>query len=201
VDLDPYSKPVDALIDLDDRLLAERKYMLFLGRLSHRKGLDILLNAIASLPITGDVELVIAGSGDERSVIQQLIVQLDLQSRVRLVGRVDGSLKAYLLQNAMCVVVPSRGWEAFPLVVLEAYAAGRPVVGSRIAGLEDVIVEGETGLLATAESVPDWAAVLQKVRDDPKWVEQAGGNARKRAADYGWDEIARRHIRLYQSLK
>jgi glycosyltransferase involved in cell wall biosynthesis len=116
-------------------------------------------------------------------------------------GRVERGMKTYLLQNAMCVVVPSRGWEAFPLVVLEAYAAGRPVIGSRIPGLQDVIIPEETGLLFEAESVDDLARVLRRVTDDPQWVDRAGAAAKKRATDYSWDRIARLHIELYQSLR
>jgi glycosyltransferase involved in cell wall biosynthesis len=195
----PFLHHPDALIDMDPAIVPGR-YMLFMGRLSHRKGVDLLLNALGKLPIDGDVELVIAGSGDERAAISKMIVALDLQARVRMVGRVEGAEKIYLLQNAMCVVVPSRGWEAFPLVVLEAYAAGRPVVGSRIAGLEDVIIENKTGLLFEPESETDLAEKLRRVRENPDWTNSAGMAARDRAADYGWDRIAGEHIRLYQSL-
>jgi glycogen(starch) synthase len=199
VDIAPFLHHPDALIDIDPAIVPGR-YMLFMGRLSHRKGVDILLNALATLPIDGDVELVIAGTGDERAVLSKMIVALDLQSRVRMVGRVEGAEKIYLLQNAMCLVVPSRGWEAFPLVVLEAYAAGRPVVGSRIAGLEDVIIDGETGLLFEPESQVDLSKAMQRVRADADWTDKAGEAARQRAADYGWDRIAREHVELYRAV-
>ncbi len=201
VDLEPFRCEV-ARPESMDAAIIPTQYLLFIGRLSHRKGLDVLLNALSQLPAgSGGVELVIAGSGDEQSSIEKSISDLKSGDRVRLVGRVSGEVKTYLLQNAMCVVVPSRGWEAFPLVVLEAYAAGRPVIGSRIAGLEDVVEEGVTGLLATAESVPDWAAVLQRVRNDPQWVATAGAAARHKVASYGWDRIAARHIELYETLR
>ena len=128
VDLLPFARRADRPGDLDSSIIPG-KYLLFMGRLSHRKGVDVLLAALSKIDPTGDVELVIAGSGDERAGIEALIVSLNLQSRLRLVGRVSGDQKIYLLQNALAVVMPSRGWEAFPLVVLEAYAAGRPVVG------------------------------------------------------------------------
>jgi teichuronic acid biosynthesis glycosyltransferase TuaC len=199
VDLAPFLRQADRPAVLDSSIISG-KYLLFMGRLSHRKGVDTLLGALAKLPATGDVELVIAGSGDERSGLQQMIVDLQLESRVRMVGRVEGDQKTYLLQNAMCVVVPSRGWEAFPLVVLEAYAAGRAVVGSRIAGLEDVVIENETGLLAASEAADDWAEALRRARDDQPWLERAGTAAKARAAGYGWERIAGRHVELYQRL-
>jgi glycosyltransferase involved in cell wall biosynthesis len=199
VELSPFQQAADRPVDMDSSIEVGR-YALFLGRLSHRKGLDVLLEAMALLPSTGKVELVIAGSGDERVQIEKQIAEINISPRVRLVGRVSGDTKTWLLQNAMCQVVPSRGWEAFPLVVLEAYAAGRPVIGSRIPGLEDVIIPEKTGLLVEPESHDDLAAALLRLRDDPRWVAQAGENARAMAQDYGWDLIARRHIELYRGL-
>jgi glycosyltransferase involved in cell wall biosynthesis len=199
VDLSPFEVQVARPVELDSSI-EPGEFLLFLGRLSNRKGVDVLLRALALLPASGKVELVIGGSGDDRVVIERLIGELNLTARVRLVGRVTGDAKTWLLQNARCLVAPSRGWEAFPLVVLEAYAAGRAVVGSRIAGLEDVIADGETGLLFESESEKDLSNALRRVREDRDWVETAGARARLRAAEYGWDRIAARHVELYEKL-
>ncbi len=137
---------------------------------------------IVLLPETQRVELVIAGSGDDRAAIEQQVAQLNLGRRVRIVGRVGGATKTWLLQNALCQVVPSRGWEAFPLVVLEAYAAGRPVIGSAIPGLEDVVIDRETGLLFQSESEAGLAAAMKQVRDDFDWTQKAGAAARASGA-------------------
>ena len=188
----------DRPIDLDPAVVPGR-YLLFLGRLAHRKGVDTLLKALSLLPPAGGVELVVAGSGDLRAAIEQDVRERQLGDRVRLVGRVGGADKAYLLQNAMAVVMPSRGWEAFPLVVLEAYAAGRPVVASAVPGLED-LVTSRTGLLVPADSATDWATALDRVRSDDGWQSAAGTAARAAAAGYEWDAIARRHVELYARL-
>ena len=123
-----------------------------------------------------------------------------LQSRVRLVGRVDAEAKTYLLQNAVCTVMPSRGWEAFPLVVLESYAAGRPVIASRIAGLEDLVQHEKTGLLFAEESPADLAAALQRMFCEEDWARSLSDAAQRAVADYGWPIIAQRHVELYQRL-
>jgi glycosyltransferase involved in cell wall biosynthesis len=183
-----------------DSSISAGAYLLFLGRLTRRKGVDVLLDALATLPASGGTELVIAGTGDERANIQHRIASMQLQSRVKMVGRVSGETKIWLLQNARCVVVPSRGWEAFPLVVLEAGAAGRAVIGSRISGLEDVIVQNQTGLLVTPESPADLAIALRKVRDEAQWTDQTGKTARAHAADYSWNRIAAGHVELYCQL-
>ena len=184
--------------DLDAAILPGR-YLLFLGRLAHRKGVDTLLKALSLLPPAGGVELVIAGSGDLGPAIERDVRERQLEGRVSLVGRVAGAEKAYLLRNAMAVVMPSRGWEAFPLVVLEAYAAGRPVVASAVAGLEDLVTP-DTGLLVPPESPTEWAAAMRRVWEDQPWRESAGQAARAAAKGYEWDAIARRHVELYERL-
>jgi len=199
VDLTPFASQADRPVDLD-LLIIPGKYLLFLGRLARRKGLDVLIDALAKMPAVDGVELVIAGTGEEEAGILQQIAMLNLQSRVRLVGRVSGDSKTYLLQNARALVLPSRDWEAFPLVVLESYAAGRPVLGSRIPGLGDVVIPEQTGLLITSESPDDWATALQRVRNDDVWLDRAGQAAQKYAAGFGWDRIASRHIELYSRL-
>ena len=183
-----------------DPAIVPGRYLLFLGRLAHRKGIDTLLKALSLLPPAGGVELVIAGSGDLRAAIEQDVRERQLGERVQLVGRVAGAEKAYLLRNAMAVVMPSRGWEAFPLVVLEAYAAGRPVVASAVAGLEDLVTP-ETGLLVPPDSPTDWAAAMGSVRSEDGWRTGAGTAARAAAAGYEWDAIARRHVELYAGLQ
>ena len=198
VDPAAFSKQVDRPAELHPSV-QPGKYFLAMGRLSRRKGFDVLVRALAAVQPGNSTDLVIAGSGTDGP--EREIASLDLSDRVRMVGRVSGNLKTYLLQNALAVVVPSRGWEAFPLVVLEAYAAGQPVIGSRIPGLEDVVEVEETGLLFDSESEQDLARVLRRVREDSQWVQRAGANARLRAAAFGWDRIAGQHLDLYRQVR
>ena len=201
VDLTPFARATPRPADLDPAVRPDG-YALFLGRLAIRKGLDTLLDAMALLPPTADrLRLVIAGSGDERAEVERRIAALRLGERVRLVGRVGGDAKNYLLQNARCVVMPSRGWEAAPLVVLEGYAAGTPVVGTRIPGLADVIDDGRTGLLVSPESPADLAAALGRMWADPRAAAAMGDAARGTAAGYGWDAIAARHVAVYERVR
>jgi glycosyltransferase involved in cell wall biosynthesis len=199
VDLEPFRQPAARPGELDPAI-TPNAYALFLGRLAIRKGVDTLLHALANVPPAGNVQLVVAGSGDERPAIEQLISKLSLCDRVRLVGRVGGSAKTYLLQNARCVVMPSRSWEAFPLVVLEGFAAGRPVIGSRIPGLEDLIEPDVTGLLVPAESSEELAAALRRAFEQPDWAARAGQAAAQAAEAYDWSRVAERHIALYERL-
>ncbi|MCI0377662.1 MAG: glycosyltransferase family 4 protein [Gemmataceae bacterium] len=201
VDLAPFAEAVPRPHDLDPAIQPGR-YALFLGRLKERKGVDLLLAALAlttSLGKTG-VQLVIAGEGEERPRLEAQCAALGLNERVRFVGKSVGAQKLYLLQNALCGVAPSRTWEAFPLVVLEHYAAGLPVVATRTPGLEDLVRPGVTGELVAAESPRDLANALGNMFANPDRVRRLGEQARQWARSFSWSNIARQHIRLYEEL-
>ena len=141
-------------------------YVLFLGRLKRRKGVDVLLEAVHHLSAQGDVQLVVAGQGEEQLALEAQAERLGLTNRVHFAGRVHGEAKMYLLQNALCMVVPSRLWESFGLVVLESYAAGVPVIATRMPGLEDLVEPGQTGFPVAAESPTELAQALRETLGD-----------------------------------
>lgn len=176
-------------------------YALFLGRLNRRKGVDVLLAAQARLAPSQRLPLVIAGDGEERAALEAAAQSLGIASSTSFVGRVAGDAKTYLLQNARAAVMPSRDWEAFPLVVLEAFAAGAAVVGTRIPGLADLIDHGTTGLVCDAESPESLAAALRHVADRPDHMRACGEAAADRASHYDWRSIAGRHLDLFQRLR
>ena len=200
VDLRPFDNPVARPSGLDPRIQAGQ-YVLFLGRLHPRKGVDILLKAwAASRPKTNsNMMLAIAGDGGERDALSNQARQLGILPNVCFIGRVAGASKIWLLQNARCGCMPSRDWEAFPLVVMEAFAAGKPMIGSRIRGLEDLITHGRTGWLVAPESPAELAAALNEMWVDDRSLLNYSANARRMAQEHGWPSIAARHIALYQT--
>ncbi len=177
------------------------KYLLFLGRLKRHKGVDVLLEALPHVSSQADVQLVVAGQGEEQPVLEVQSLRLGLANRVHFVGQVGGEDKTYLLQNALCTVVPSRLWEAFALVVLESYAAGVPVIATRMPGLEDLVQPGQTGFLVPAESPTDLAQALRKTFADRSRTRLMGEQAKQALQDFDWQVIARRHLNLYQELR
>jgi glycosyltransferase involved in cell wall biosynthesis len=201
VDLSPFDSPVARPPELDPRIRAGR-YVLFLGRLHPRKGVDILLDAwAASLPETDSgMMLAIAGDGGERDALADQARRLGILGSVCFLGRVAGAGKTWLLQNARCGCMPSRDWEAFPLVIMEAFAAGKPMIGTRIRGLEDLITPGQTGWLVAPESPVELAAALREMWIDDRALLNYGANARRAALDHGWPSIAARHLALYQTI-
>jgi glycosyltransferase involved in cell wall biosynthesis len=207
VDLTPFDNPPfrphsARPPELDPRIRTGR-YVLFLGRLHRRKGVDVLLEAwAASLAKTDSgMMLAIAGDGADRDALANQAERLGILPSVCFLGRVAGPNKTWLLQNARCVCMPSREWEAFPLVILEAFAAGRPMIGTRIRGLEDLITHGRTGWLVAPESPVELAAALHEMSVDDRSLQNYGANARRLALDHGWPSIAARHVALYQSIR
>jgi glycosyltransferase involved in cell wall biosynthesis len=174
-----------------------RQYILFLGRLTRRKGVDLLLDAVATLQDTTRPLVIVAGSGEEQGALERQAAQSGIADAIRFVGQVRGAMKRYLLQNAIATVMPSRDWEAFPLVVLESFAAGTPVIATEIPGLRDLVVPGHTGWLVAPETL---AQALCDAAKNPLHARQMGENARKDALSRDWALIASQHIDLYEEL-
>jgi len=183
-----------------DAAIEPGKYLLFLGRLAHRKGVDVLLQALAFVPEEVGLRLVIAGHGDARSDLHSLCSRLGLEHRVRFLGATVGPMKTYLLQNAYCTIMPSRTWEAFPLVVLESYAAGKPVIGTRIAGLEDLIEPERTGWLVPPDNAAALAQAIRVAVGSAGLIQAMGRTARQTAECYAWPAVTAMHLELYGQL-
>lgn len=114
-------------------------YVLYLGRLSAEKGIRTLLHAYAGL--AAKFPLVVAGTGPLENALRTECFQ------AQFLGHVTGEPLRKVLQEAAVVVVPSEWYENCPMTVLEAMAYGKPVIASRIGGIPELVVNGETGLL------------------------------------------------------
>jgi len=180
--------------------LQANNYFLFLGRIVHQKGVDLLLRAFRQVSANIDAECVIAGDGLDRESMQLLANQLGIGSRVHFVGYVQGNDKTWLLQNAIATVMPSRVSEGCPLVALESFAAGRPVIATRTLGLQELVTPGQTGLLTTAESPTSLAVALTQAATDRANTDRLGKNARAFARQHDWPLVARRYCELFERL-
>ncbi|MGA2063453.1 MAG: glycosyltransferase family 4 protein [Thermoguttaceae bacterium] len=199
VDTRRFATPVARPEDLDPSLQPGR-YFLFLGRLDRRKGVDVLLRAFARVAARCPIGLAVAGAGAEQSALESLSAHLGIEGRVCFVGQVETARKTYLLQNALATVMPSRQWEAFPLVLLESFAAGRPVIGTRLPGIGDVIEPGRTGFVVPPEYTGPLEEALVEAAGDPARMDAFGAEARRTAQHYEWAGIARRHLALFTEL-
>jgi len=155
-------------------------YLLAVGRLRIRKGLDVLLAAMPELLLRHPgARLVVAGDGEHRAALESAAAALGLGDAVAFLGRVDGGRVRALLPGAAALVVPSL-YEGMPLVVLEAMAAAVPVVASRVSGIPEVVVDGETGWLVPPEDPPALAAALAALLGDGAAARRRGAAGRQR---------------------
>jgi glycosyltransferase involved in cell wall biosynthesis len=136
--------------------------VLAMAKLMHRKGLDLLLRAFAQLRAQ-DALLVLAGSGPEESALRDLARQLGLHDRVRFLGHREDT--GDLLAACDLFVLPSRA-EGLGVAALEALAARRAVLVTRVGGLAEVVRDGECGIVVPPEDVPALAAALQRLHGD-----------------------------------
>jgi glycosyltransferase involved in cell wall biosynthesis len=199
VEVEQFASPVPRPTDVAASIRS-KSYLLFLGRLDPRKGIDVLLEAMALLRGQCDRDVVVAGRGPAAPALQALAARLDLGRQIHFVGQTTGPQKMWLLQNGLCTIVPSRTWEACPVVVIESLAAGRPVIASQLPGLADLIRPERTGLLVPPESPQQLADAIRRVVLDPQRADDWGQEARRFARAFDWRNIAQRHLDLFQEL-
>lgn len=152
--------------------VGSREGLLFVGRLSVEKGVAALTAAAARLP--GLVSVV--GSGPLAPAVERA----DTAGDVRYRGALDRNSVAAAIRGAIALVVPSVWFEGLPLVVLEAFASGTPVVASRIGSLAELVEDGVTGLLVSPNDPDDLAGRMKWAADHPAEMGEMGLRARSR---------------------
>ncbi len=157
------------------------------GRLVPRKGFDTLIEATAVLRKRGiDVMLFIAGDGPDRKKLEELAWKHGVAERVRFAGAVsDGELPGlYAACDVFAMVPRSIGpdVEGFGIVYLEAGLMGKPVIGSRVGGVPDAVIDGETGLLVPPEDSIAVADAIARLRVDSLFAVRLGEQGRRRAS-------------------
>ena len=169
-----------------------QKNLLFLGRHEPRKGLLDLLKAYRILNKTGcPCRLLIAGSGPQEREARRYVMTRRLTG-VEFLGRVSDDEKAQLFKTADVFVAPATGQESFGIVLLEAMAAGAPIVASDIHGYKGVVRRGEQGLLVPPGEHRELATAIGRLvmDDDLRAAMSASGSAR--AELFSWERITER---------
>ena len=178
----------------------DRRIALVVARLEVRKGHRYLLEALQHLPTScADLMVVVAGSGPERAALERLAESLGVSNRVRFLGEHPDPWSLYELADI--VVLPSIGNEDFPIVILEAMAAGRPVVATRVAGIPDQVVDHVTGRIVAPKDSIGLAEALADVLGVPGRGEAMGAAGRRRyETHFAPSEVVREYWRAYGSL-
>lgn len=182
--------PQQAIAPLD-RLLVVGS----VGRLDRMKAHDVLIRAIAQVK---NLRAVIVGEGSERAALAQLAIDLGVADRVELRGWSDNP-RAQLAEFDI-FTLPSRS-EGFPLAIVEAMLAARPIVATRVGSVPEAVTNGKTGLLVEKDDVEGLAAALQQLCDHLDLRLQMGKTARQIAqAHFTSDRMAAAYLKLWQTI-
>jgi glycosyltransferase involved in cell wall biosynthesis len=169
----------------------------WVGRLSHEKGLDVLLRALAQL---SDVpsELSVLGVGREEAELRGVVRDLGLGDRVRWLGNVP---EAGRLFKAFDLFVLSSRTEGVPMVLFEAMAAETPIIATRVGGVPDVVSEREA-LLVSSENPTALASAIRAVHADREVAATRAAAARQRLdEEFAVDPWLERYEDLYRRIK
>jgi phosphatidylinositol alpha-mannosyltransferase len=165
----------------------------FIGRHEERKGLSNLLEALAKLP--PDVRLWIASDGPQTA---ELKTRFASDTRIDWLGRISDAEKISRMGRASVFCAPSLHGESFGVVLLEAMAAGTPVVASNLDGYRNVATDDETALLVETGNVASLASALARVLADSRLAARLTANGREHAQRFSMDALADRYIEMYE---
>jgi glycosyltransferase involved in cell wall biosynthesis len=171
--------------------------LLFLGRISHKKGVFDLLEALNHVATKmAGVRLLVAGTGDGEQLMARAR-ELNIADRVELLGWVSGPAKRVLLARAGMFVLPSHA-EALPMALLEAMAQAVPVVATAVGGVPDVVRNGENGILVRAGDIEALAAAISRMLAEPQMAERLGLEGQRTVRrDFSADHVLARLGKIY----
>ncbi|HXH22548.1 MAG TPA: glycosyltransferase family 4 protein [Dehalococcoidia bacterium] len=198
VDVERFSAAYEPLPGLDDG----KVNILFVGRLEKRKGLRYLLRAFADLkPRLPDTRLVVVGAYDERQRrgYERWVRESGLRDVVFAgYASLEDLPRYHASSHIFCA--PNTGNESQGIVLLEAMAAGLPVVASNIEGFAAVLTDGVEGLLVRPKASDALASALYALARDPELRAAMGERGRARAQHFSWERISRRVLSYYERL-
>jgi glycosyltransferase involved in cell wall biosynthesis len=171
--------------------LPQGEFMLFVGDLRPVKGLDVLLSAYVGLPDAPPLVLIGKVWPETPANLPPNVTVLREWPNVAV-------MEAW--RRATIALVPSIWAEPFGIVVIEAMAGGTPVIGSRIGGIPEIVVDGESGLLVPPSDPVALRSAMQRLLQDPELRQRMGCAAKERAADFAAHAVVPRIEAIYQQL-
>ncbi len=170
----------------------------YIGRLMPYKNVDIAIKAFAQVVRSyPQAVFIVIGEGSSLNSLRKLSLKLDLKKSVIFTGRVNNSTKAKLLARSWAAIQPSmvEGWG---ITVIEANAAGTPVIASNVSGLRDSVIHGQTGTLVPVGNVDAFATAMIDFILDQKYRKTLSANAYAWSQDFDWDKSARQFLSVVE---
>lgn len=174
----------------------EGEYFLYFGRLGREKGILTLLKAYEQAQL--QKKLYIVGTGIEREKIEAFIAEKSLQEKVLLLGFRTGQELQDIVNHAHCVCLPSEWYENGPYSIMEAQAAGKPVIVSDQGGLPELVEEGQNGYIVKAKDTAELAETLRKCEKKTDWDTAAISERAK--SRFSAEAYVKQLLELYEKL-
>ena len=174
---------------------SSRPAVFFLGRHEERKGLEVLLRAMRLVDL--DAECWVAGDGPDTDRLRS---EYGRDPRIEWLGRVSDPVKLARLRGADVFCAPSLHGESFGVVLIEAMAAGTPVVASALDGYRNVATDGVNALLTPPGDVEALAAALVRVLTDRPLAEALLAQGAVRADEFAMSALAKHYVEIYTQL-
>lgn len=179
-------------------LKPNQKLIFFIGNLIHRKGINVLIRTMPRIIKEIDAKLIIAGTGDLRSLLEKQVEFLGLEDRVIFVGYIDDKTKSLLFASADLAVVPSI-YEPFGITALEAFSSKTPVIVSDSGGLSEIVETDKTGIKVLPNDTAALTDAMLSLLLDPDFSERLASKAFDEFCQkYTWEHVGKTLRNLYQ---
>lgn len=162
-----------------DPFITEKGYFLYFGRLSEEKGISVVLDSAIKTP---DIPYYIVGTGPLEGELKEKVKERSIKN-VKLIGFKSGDDLKKLLSEATCTIVPSVWYENCPMTVLESFASGRPVIGSKIGGIPELINNRKDGLVFKTGNAEDLSQKVKWIWENRSEAKEMGMRGRKKVEE------------------
>lgn len=185
IDMDNYNVEVE-----DDG------YAFYFGRLIKEKGIFTLLEAFKSLK---DKKLLIAGDGPDLEKIKEYLNKNNMQENVKLLGYIDSDKVKEYVRKSRFIIVPSIWYENCPYSVLETLAIGKPIIGSNLGGIPELVKNNESGLIYTYNKPKELQEKMRVLFENKELADELGKNAKQIAKkEYSKESYYNKIINIYE---
>lgn len=183
----------DSYLNLPENM-TRGEYFLYVGRLSHEKGVNYLIDAFSKVP--SEIKLRIVGTGVEKEKLEKQAEKLNLNN-IEFVGRKSGDelLKEY--QNCIATILPCNWFENFPTTILESFACSKPVIGSNLGGIPETVRTDETGILVEPANIEEIAEAVKKLYYEEDYLRELSLNCKNESKKYSKEVYYEKLMDLY----